>query len=161
MSFLTEFLDVIGTKVCRFFSPCYSQSSLPLLSKSGLKRVCTVNIVLKSENSQDYAQKPQRNCTFMNLASVLYARLNFYDKQFEHFVGWIHIHYVLMSRSRNMEWRIYNQETKTKVVIIWGRQLIFCPIALPSFIPSDSHSNFQCRLSNGSPLLDSSMSKII
>ncbi len=24
---------------------------------------------LKSENSQDYAQKPQRNCTFMNLAS--------------------------------------------------------------------------------------------
>jgi hypothetical protein len=25
---------------------------------------------LKSENSQDYAQKPQRNCTLMNLASV-------------------------------------------------------------------------------------------
>ncbi len=25
----------------------------------------------KSENSQDYAQKPQRNCTFMNSASVL------------------------------------------------------------------------------------------
>ncbi len=25
---------------------------------------------LKSENSQDYAQKPQRNCTFMNSASV-------------------------------------------------------------------------------------------
>ncbi len=24
---------------------------------------------VKSENSQDYAQKPQRNCTFMNLAS--------------------------------------------------------------------------------------------
>jgi hypothetical protein len=24
---------------------------------------------LKSENSQDYAQKPQRNCTFMNLTS--------------------------------------------------------------------------------------------
>ncbi len=24
---------------------------------------------LKSENSQDYAQKPQRNCTFMNLSS--------------------------------------------------------------------------------------------
>ncbi len=34
----------------------------------------TVNIVsgnLKSENSQDYAQKPQQNCTFMNSASVL------------------------------------------------------------------------------------------
>jgi hypothetical protein len=32
------------------------------LSKSGLKLVCNVNIVngnLKSENSQDYAQKPQ------------------------------------------------------------------------------------------------------
>ncbi len=31
-----------------------------------------VNIVygnLKSENSQDYAQKPQQNCTFMNSAS--------------------------------------------------------------------------------------------
>jgi hypothetical protein len=25
---------------------------------------------LKSENSQDYAQKPKRNCTFMNSASV-------------------------------------------------------------------------------------------
>ncbi len=25
--------------------------------------------ILKSENSQDYAQKPQRNCTFMNSAS--------------------------------------------------------------------------------------------
>ncbi len=24
---------------------------------------------LKSENSQDYAQKPRRNCTFMNKAS--------------------------------------------------------------------------------------------
>ncbi len=37
-----------------------------------LKLFCNVNIVygnLKSENSQDYAQKPQRNCTFMNSAS--------------------------------------------------------------------------------------------
>ncbi len=45
----------------------------PSLSKSGLKLVCNVNIVygnLKSENSQDYAQKPQPNCTFMNSASV-------------------------------------------------------------------------------------------
>ncbi len=34
--------------------------------------VCNVNILywnLKSQNSQDYAQKPQRNCMFMNLAS--------------------------------------------------------------------------------------------
>jgi hypothetical protein len=41
-------------------------------STNGLKLVCNVNIVygdLKSENSQDYAQKPQRNCTFMNSAS--------------------------------------------------------------------------------------------
>ncbi len=38
------------------------------LSKSGLKLVCNVNTVLyKSENDdQDYAQKHQRNCTFMN-----------------------------------------------------------------------------------------------
>ncbi len=37
-------------------------------SKSGLKLACKGNVVygdLKSENSQDYAQKPQRNCTFM------------------------------------------------------------------------------------------------
>ncbi len=36
------------------------------------KLVCNVNIVygnLNSENAQDYAQKPQRNYTFMNLAS--------------------------------------------------------------------------------------------
>jgi hypothetical protein len=34
--------------------------------------VCDVNTVygnLKSENSQDYAGKPQRNCMFMNSAS--------------------------------------------------------------------------------------------
>ncbi len=40
--------------------------------KNGLKLVCNVNIVngnLKSENSQDYAQKPQRKCTLMNSAS--------------------------------------------------------------------------------------------
>ncbi len=60
------------------FPRCYSQSPLLLaftlspLEQSGLKLVCKVNIVYKnfmSENSQDYAQKPQRNCTFMNSAS--------------------------------------------------------------------------------------------
>ncbi len=47
--------------------------TLPPLGKNGLKLICYVNIVygnLKSDNSQDYAQKPQRNCTFMNSASV-------------------------------------------------------------------------------------------
>jgi hypothetical protein len=42
------------------------------LNKSGLKLECNANIVygnLKSENSQDYAQKPHQNCTFMNSAS--------------------------------------------------------------------------------------------
>ncbi len=46
--------------------------SLAPLSKSSLKLVCSVNIIyrnLTSANSQDYAQKPQRNCTFMNSAS--------------------------------------------------------------------------------------------
>jgi hypothetical protein len=43
-----EFLDVIGTKVLRGFLPCYSQS--PQLTET---------------------QKPQRNCTFMNFASVV------------------------------------------------------------------------------------------
>ncbi len=63
------------------FPSCYSQSPLitdfplpPPLSKSGLKLVCNVNIVngkFKFENSQDYAQKPQQNFTFMNSASGL------------------------------------------------------------------------------------------
>ncbi len=46
----------------------------PPPSKRGLKLVCNVNIVfgnLKSDNSQDYAQKPQQNCTFMNSDSGL------------------------------------------------------------------------------------------
>ncbi len=66
-----EFLDVIGTKSRQ--SSLLAIHSHLYLSKSGLKLVCKVNIVygnLKSENSQDYAQKPQRNCTFMNSASV-------------------------------------------------------------------------------------------
>jgi hypothetical protein len=44
------------------------------LSKSDLKLVFNVNIVygnFKSENSQDYAPKPLRNCTFVNSASEL------------------------------------------------------------------------------------------
>ncbi len=66
-----EFLDVIGTKVLRAFllafnSHLYLTDSTPSppLRKSGLKLVCNVNIVygnLESENSPDYAQKPQRN----------------------------------------------------------------------------------------------------
>ncbi len=41
--------------------------------------VCNVNIVygnLKSENSEDYSQKPQRNCTFMNSASGIERYMN-------------------------------------------------------------------------------------
>ncbi len=59
-------MDVIGTKVFRVF-----------LLASGSKLVCNVNIVyrnLKSENTQDYAQKPQRKCTFMNFASGVSMR---------------------------------------------------------------------------------------
>ncbi len=46
----------------------------PRLSRSGSKLVCNVNILngnLRSENSHDYAQKPQRNFKFMNSASLL------------------------------------------------------------------------------------------
>ncbi len=69
-------------KSLKSFPPRFSQSS-PLtdftspssLSKSGLYRN------FKSENSQDYAQKPQRNCTFMNSASAhdvqSFVHLNF------------------------------------------------------------------------------------
>jgi hypothetical protein len=48
------------------------------LSKSGLKMVCNVNFVygnLQFENSHDYAQKPQRNCTFMHFALVYAQQL--------------------------------------------------------------------------------------
>ncbi len=57
-------------KSCKSFPPCCKQSPQltdfttlppPLLSKSRLKLICDINIVygnLKSENSQDYAQKP-------------------------------------------------------------------------------------------------------
>ncbi len=63
-----EFLDVIGTKVLRVFllviySHLYKDIPPPP-PKSGLKLVCQVSIVygnLKFENSQDYAQKSQRN----------------------------------------------------------------------------------------------------
>ncbi len=74
-----EFVDVIGTKVLRVFllaiqSPLPADFTPPAPLESGLKLVCkcNVNIVfenLKSENSQDYAQKPERNFTVMNSAS--------------------------------------------------------------------------------------------
>ncbi len=70
-----EFLDIIGTKVVIVF-PLAIHSHL--YCTNGFypvwNRVCNVNTVygnLKSENSQDYAQKAQRNCMFMNLASAL------------------------------------------------------------------------------------------
>jgi hypothetical protein len=62
-----EFLDVTGTKaffLLAIHSHLYNGIYSPL--------VCNATIVygnLKSENSQDYAQKPQLNYTFMNSAS--------------------------------------------------------------------------------------------
>jgi hypothetical protein len=50
-----------------------ADKSLKRSEQKWFKVVCNANIVygnLKSENSQDYAQKPQRNCMFMNSASV-------------------------------------------------------------------------------------------
>ncbi len=73
----TEFLDVIGPKI-EFSSLLFAITSttdftpLPHLSRSGLELFYNVNILyrnLKSENSQDYAQKPQRTCSEMNSAS--------------------------------------------------------------------------------------------
>ncbi len=67
-------------KSLKSFPPCYSLSplitdfTLPPLSKSGLKLVCNVNIVygnFKSKDCQDYSQKPQWNCMFMNSTSDL------------------------------------------------------------------------------------------
>ncbi len=48
-----------------------------------MKLVGNVNIVygnLMSENSEDYAQKPQQNNLFMNSASVLYPEPNHLQK---------------------------------------------------------------------------------
>jgi hypothetical protein len=74
-----EFLDLTGTKALRvFLLAIHSHRILHVLyyplpfEQKDLKLVCNVNIVyrnVKSENYQDYAQKPQRNCAFMNLAS--------------------------------------------------------------------------------------------
>ncbi len=50
------------------------------LSKSSLKLDCNGN--LKSETSQDFAQKHQRNCKFMNSASVLYRSVRFLKSSF-------------------------------------------------------------------------------
>jgi hypothetical protein len=78
---VAEFFNIIGTTFLRVFllaihSHLYKRILLPsppppLLSKNCLKMACIVNSVywtLKAENSQDYAQKPQRSCTFMNSA---------------------------------------------------------------------------------------------
>jgi hypothetical protein len=75
-----KFVDVMETKVLRFFlfvihSHLYKRILLPpTCEKVVLKLVCNVNIVygnLKSENNQDFAQKPQRNCKLMNPAPVV------------------------------------------------------------------------------------------
>jgi hypothetical protein len=61
-----EFSSLIFTVT--FISEFYSPPPTQPPSKIGLKLVCNGNIVygnLKSENSQDYAQKPQQNCTFI------------------------------------------------------------------------------------------------
>jgi hypothetical protein len=72
-------LDVIGQKSEEFSSLLFRVISTkgfspppPSPIKSGLKLVCNANIEygnLKSENYPEYAQKPQRHCTFMNSAS--------------------------------------------------------------------------------------------
>ncbi len=75
-----EFWDVIGTRVflLAFHGHLYQQILLslppPPSQQKWFETGYNVNIVyvnLKAVNSQDYAQKPQRNCTFMNSASGL------------------------------------------------------------------------------------------
>ncbi len=50
----------------------FSSLLFPEPEQKGFETGLNVNIAygnLKSENSQDYGQNPQRNCTFMNSAS--------------------------------------------------------------------------------------------
>ncbi len=79
-----DFLDVIGTKVLRVLLAIHSHLYFTPWSKIDLQLVCNVNIVyrnLKSANSQECAQKPQRNCTFMNSASVSSCRPVFWSAE--------------------------------------------------------------------------------
>jgi hypothetical protein len=61
-------------KSIKSFPPCSSLLLLltdPPPEQKSFETGCNVNIInLKSENSQDYAQKPQGNCSFMNSSSV-------------------------------------------------------------------------------------------
>jgi hypothetical protein len=78
-----EFLDLIWSKSKEFSSLLFTVTSTngfysppphPAWAKVVWNWFVIVNIVygyLKSENFQGYAQKPQGNCLFMNLASVV------------------------------------------------------------------------------------------
>jgi hypothetical protein len=78
-----RFLNVIGTKVLRVFLLAIQSPLLmdftPHLSPVQTKLVWNWFVrFTKSENSQDYAQKTQWNCTLMNLASGLLFRFLHY-----------------------------------------------------------------------------------
>jgi hypothetical protein len=63
----------MGTNVLRVFLLSIHSLLPPTPPPPRAKVVRDVNIVygnLKSDKSQDYVQKPQRNCTFLNSASV-------------------------------------------------------------------------------------------
>ncbi len=82
------------------FPHCYSQSPLltgtpspspPPLSKSGLKLACNVNIVygnLKSENSKEYTQKPQRNVHEFDFRTVAEINLTARRTDLRGHVAW-------------------------------------------------------------------------
>jgi hypothetical protein len=76
-------------KSLKSFPPCYSQSSLltgillPLPPPPPEQKWFETGLNvknLKSENSQDYAQTSQQNCTFMNSASVLFFVLSLHQR---------------------------------------------------------------------------------
>ena len=96
-----EFLDKIQTKVLRVFLYSFAFKFLFLQIHATSYSFCKEERRitdrkpyplpyglrnpyrnLKSENSHDYAQKPKRNCTFMNSASDLPTFKNEYGIQF-------------------------------------------------------------------------------
>ncbi len=129
----------------------------PISTKSGFKLVCNVNIVygnLKSENSQDYVQKPQQNCTFMNSATGVNGELgvHFGNAQWQKNVG-AYMLCTLPIKINQHQWiksvcclknMLWFHLTNSKFCCIWWKSRIIMHLIWSSVENSDTkgHSTF-------------------